>query len=175
EEHFQLGFDISFVENKLEEYKKNSASISQELDDEDLVNYSLSDLLATVDKITGLKWRLNVLNESIGSIKRGCLIIIAAFVDVGKSAFAISEATYMAQQLTEGCVLWLNNEEDDYRVLRKIWKSVLNCTDADLLAQPEKCEEVFIKKMGGDKDRIKLVNIRKKTIKGIAALFEKYN
>ncbi len=174
EEHFTTGFNLEHVQSTLDEYKKTVSALSKE-DDEDLVTYELSDLLAGVDKSTGLKWRLDGLNTSIGSIKRGYLIIVGAFVDVGKTSFAVSEATYMAQQLTEGCVLWLNNEEEDYRVLRKIWKSTLNCKDSDLLARPDAATKAFTERMHGDRNRIKLINIRKKTMKGISALFEKYN
>lgn len=175
ENHFRTGFNIEFVQEALDSYKKAVAHVSQDNDDEDLVKYELNDLLKGVDKTTGLRWRLNVLNNSIGAIKRGYLIIVGAFVDVGKTSFAVSEATYMAQQLEEGCVLWLNNEEEDYRVLRKIWKSTLGCTDNDLMSNPEKAEEFFKRKMHGDMNRIKLINIRKKTVKGIRKLFEKYN
>lgn len=175
EEHFQLGFSLEFVQEKLDLYKTSLAALSSESEDEDLVTYELNDLLFGVDKTTGLRWRLNFLNDAIGSIKKGYLIIVSAFVDVGKTSFAISEATYMAQQLTDGCVLWLNNEEEDFRVLRKIWKSTLGCTDADLMAYPEKANERFIQKMHGDKNRIKLINIRRKTIRGVRMLFEKYN
>lgn len=173
--HFELGLDVEFVQDKLKAYISSISTLSQDSEDEDLVQYDIDDLLKGVDKNTGLKWRLNILNDTIGSIKTGYLIIIAAFVDIGKTSCAISEATYMAQQLTDGCVLWLNNEEEDLRVIRKIWKSTLNCTDEDLIAHPEKAKERFIQRMNGDKDRIKLINIRKKTIKGIKSLFEKYN
>lgn len=173
--HFELGVDPEFVQSKLNNYISSVASLSQVVDDEDLVKYELEDLLTGVDKNNGLRWRLDILNNSIGAIKKGYLLIVAAYVDIGKTSFAVSEATYMAQQLTEGCVLWLNNEEEDFRVLRKIWKSTLNCTDSALSSRPEEAKARFIEKMHGDKDRIKLVNIRKKTIKGIRTLFEKYN
>lgn len=175
EDHFKTGFNLEFVQETIDNYKKSISQVATDTDDEDLVQYTLDDLLKGVDKTTGLKWRLNVLNDSIGAIKRGYLIIVGAFVDVGKTSFAISETTYMAQQLEEGCILWLNNEEEDYRVLRKIWKSTLGCTDSDLIRFPEKAEEHFKRKMHGDINRIKLINVRKKTIKGIAKLFEKYN
>jgi hypothetical protein len=174
EAHFKIGFNIDFVQESLDSYKKDVASLSQVDEDADVIEYCLNDLLNNINKNEGLRWRLNMLNDGIGAIKKGYLIIVGAFVDVGKTSFAVSEATYMAQQLTEGCVLWLNNEEEDYRVLRKIWKSVLNCTDAELLANPDKATEVFNRKMHGDPKRIRLVNIRKKSLKGVSRLFEKY-
>lgn len=144
-------------------------------DDGDLIKADLTKILEETDKTKGLKWRLDCLNAAIGSVSRGMLIIVAAYVDVGKTMFAISESTFMAKQLTEGCILWLNNEEDDYRVLRKIWKSVLSCDDADLLVHRKDAEKEYIKRLNGEIDRIKFINIRSKSLGQIKQLFKKYD
>lgn len=174
DQHFKVGFNLEFIQESIDNYKKEVSNISQEEDDEDVVKYDINDLFRDLDRSRGLKWRLNFLNEAIGPLQRGHLIIVAAYTGTGKTCFAVSEAVYMAQQVTEGCVLWLNNEEKNETVLRKIWKSTLNCSDQQLQDNPEKATDAYIKRMNGDKDRIKFVDIRKKTLKGIMGLFEKY-
>ena len=145
-----------------------------EEEDKNWIKNDLQLLLEQTEPTAGLQWRLNCLNESIGPLNKGKLIIVAAYVDVGKTMFAISEATYMAQQLEKGCVLWLNNEEDDARVYKKIWKSVLGCTESDLYAHKDKAIKEYTKRMHGDIERIKFIDIRSKSLKEISALFEKY-
>lgn len=174
EQHFKIGFNLEFIQEKIDSYRRDIANLSSLDDDEDMVKYELNDLFKGLDRSNGLKWRLDFLSEAIGPLQRGHLIIVAAYTGTGKTAFAVSEATYMAQQLDEGCVLWLNNEEKNETVIRKLYKATLNCTDQDLVDHPEKAEEAYIKRMHGDKYRIKFIDVRKKTLKGIATLFEKY-
>lgn len=156
----------------IEEHNKKVNKI--EVEDEAVILNSLDTILEATNRAEGLSWRLNCLNNTIGPLSRGMLVIAAAYVDVGKTMFAVSEATYMARQMSTGCVLWLNNEEDDLRVYKKIWKSVLGCSDVDLATYKEKAEETYKERMHGDLNRIKLVDIRKKNIKDIAKLFEIY-
>ena len=145
------------------------------LDDKDLVTADLKLLLAATSREQGLRWRLDCLNQHVGTLQKGTLVLVAAYVDVGKTMFAISESTFMAKQLTEGCVLWLNNEEDNYRVLRKIWKSVLGCDDFTLAANQEKATQEYISRMNGDLNRIKFIDIRNKNLSQITKLIEKYD
>lgn len=166
-------FSVDMVREILLDYEK-SASLLSETDDEDVVFNDLGKILAKLDTSSGLNWRLKCLNDSIGPLNRGVLVVVAAYVDVGKTAFAISESTFMARQLKEGCVLWLNNEEDDNRVYKKIWKSVLACGDGGLEKHSQNAIDEYKRRMHGDLERIKFVNIRKKSFSQLVSLFERY-
>lgn len=171
-DHLDEAFSVDYLRELLDEYEQSITSIKEE-EDSNVVKNNLEDFLEE-RSTTGLHWRLKCLNETVGPISRGTFIIVAAYVDVGKTMFAISEASYMARQLSTGTVLWLNNEEDDRRVYRKIWQSVLGCTEADLKKYPEKAKEEYEKRMGGDIDRIKFVNVRQMSVTQIKRLFKKY-
>lgn len=138
------------------------------------ISNDLESIEDSVDRKAGLKWRLTCLNEAIGPLLTGDFGIVAAYVDVGKTAFCISEAVAMAGQLKDDqCVLWLNNEEYNLRVLQKIWKSTLESSWERITNHQASAKEQFIKKMNGDKDRIKLVDIRNYSLAGIKHLIKK--
>lgn len=167
-------WDTQKIKEILEEYEQKASSI-ETMDVDGAVVNDLDTILDSTANANGLKWRLECLNETIGPISRGMFTIVAAYVDVGKTTFAISEAAYMAQQLKDGCVLWLNNEEDNLRVYKKIWKSVLKCDEETLVQHRERAKTAYIRKMRGDVERIKFVDIRGKTIYDIKKLFKLYN
>lgn len=117
-------------------------------------------LVNSQDRSAGLRWRLNCLNKAFGPIIKGDFIIAAAYVNTGKTGFAISEAVHMAQQLKEGRVLWFNNEEYDDRVLRKLWSCTLKAPWSRVASSPEKAEAAYLRKMNNDLERIKLFDVR---------------
>lgn len=168
----QDGFNLDFIKQTLQ----NHENLISKSADVDYITNDLKHILEATDRSKGMQWRLNCLNESIGPVSKGMLIIVAAYVDVGKTMFAISEASYMAKQLAnDDKILWLNNEEDNVRVQRKLWKAVLGCDDLTLQAQPDQCQREYIKRMNGDLDRIIFVDIRSKSLSQIIKLFQKYN
>lgn len=146
---------LDFVQELLANYVPKLVT-----NDDCVLDNNLEDILAETNQTDGLHWRLSCLEEALGPIKKGHLIIVAAFVDVGKTTFAVSEASHMARQLTEGCVLWFNNEEANRKVQSKIWKSVLGIDDFQLTLNTAKAKEEYIKRMNGDLDRIRLIDAR---------------
>lgn len=138
------------------------------------IDNDLEQIEESVDRKSGLSWRLNCLNEAIGPLLPGDFGIVAAYVDVGKTAACVSEAVHMAGQLKDDqCVLWLNNEEYNMRVLQKIWKSTLQSSWDRIMNNPESAKQCFIKKMNGDKNRIRLVDIRNYSLAGIKQIVKK--
>lgn len=174
EDSFLLGFDKDFLKQQLAELDKNLIELEDKDDESVFKCDNVEELFHSTDKEQGLRWRLNFLNENIGGVKKGMLIVVAAYVNVGKTAFVCSEVTNMASQLKDGVILWLNNEEYESRVALKLYQSALNATYNDLRERPSEAQDAYRKKMHGDKDRIKIVDISKKTLLGIRALFEKY-
>ena len=107
-----------------------------------LVTTSLADIVRSRLEGEGYKWRLNCLNRSIGSLRKGMLIIIGARVETGKSTFLCSETTYMAAQMSKDkSVLWFNNEEDGEKVKYRIIQSSLGWSNLDIDSQPDLAEE----------------------------------
>lgn len=109
--------DIEKVKNLLAKY-----STFEEQPEEDNDDFFVEDNLQTlIDgqlKKPGLRWRLKTLNQMLGSLRRGDFGFVFARPETGKTTFLASEVTYMASQLTEtdGCILWINNEEQSEKV-----------------------------------------------------------
>lgn len=72
----------------------------------------------------GLRWRLDWLNKSLGSLRKGDFGFIFARPETGKTTFLASEITHMVSQ-TEGEVLWFNNEEQGNKVAIRVYQAAL--------------------------------------------------
>lgn len=98
---------------------------------------------------TGLEWRLEELNISLGPARQGDFILLAAYVGVGKTTLAASEVTHMASQMKhQRPVVWVNNEEESNKVTLRIMQSALGLTTTDVLSDVPKAEADYDKLMG---------------------------
>jgi len=141
------------------------------------VTDSIEDILAEYDDLAnGLHWRSPNLNMAIGPIRQGDLVVAAAFVDTGKSTWLASEATFMASQLQgDQKVLYLNNEERGRKVKLRLWKAALGATHEKISDNIPGAKEAWKKKMGGDADRIVLVDSARITPGMIRRKLREYN
>lgn len=97
----------------------------------------------------GLEWRLEELNISCGPLRKGDFVLVAAYVETGKTTFAASEVTHMATQIPdERPVVWVNNEERSDKVLLRIMQAALGMTLHDIRADPAAAEAAYNKLMG---------------------------
>ncbi len=163
--------DLNYLVKQLQDY--NELSSSNKIEGESSMDLEV--FKDSCDRSKGLKWRLDCLNKALGGVLPGDLIIVAAFVDGGKTAFAISELVYMATQIKEGDLLWFNNEEVDERVKYKIYCSVLGQPIDKIRERWEYGRELYIKKMHGDINRIRFFNCRGKGVRYIENTIKKYN
>ena len=76
----------------------------------DFTDMDLDSLLDAQEHDQGLRWRVDWLNKSLGSLRKGNFGFIFARPETGKTTFLASEITHMIQQ-TDGDILWFNNEE----------------------------------------------------------------
>lgn len=166
------GFSRESLVSAIEDHDKG---IKDTKCDQDRIVNDLDAILQSTVRQGGLSWRLDCLNECIGPLSKGMFILVAAYVDVGKTMFAISEAACMARQLDSGCILWLNNEEHDLRVMEKMWRSVLGISANELTKHKTSATLQYEKRMHGDIDRIKFFNIRNQSIASIKKKFKEHN
>ena len=85
----------------------------------DFQNMSLEHIYNEQDNYPGLRWRLNWLNKSLGSLRKGNFGFLFARPETGKTTFLASEITHMIKQ-TDGDILWFNNEESNRVVADRI-------------------------------------------------------
>jgi len=118
-----------------------------------------ADLSAIADRITssGYEWRLDALNRSLGPLRIGNFVIVAARVEVGKTTFLASEVSYLAQQLPKDRpVVWVNNEEESSVVFFRIVQAALGIESKTIIADSKKAMVDYAALMGGNKDKIRV-------------------
>lgn len=147
----RIGLQLNDVINKgmpLEGLKTTLESFEMEkgrgsVPPEDFVPPSLS-YITEVASSPGLNWRLDELNVSAGPLRKGDFAAIAGFVNTGKTTAAISEATYMLDQLAvEKPLIWVNNEEASVKVMARLVQSYYGITSKDLLSNTKYYEGKF--------------------------------
>jgi replicative DNA helicase len=165
------GGDLLSVEEMLNNYKKEIGATVEK--SEVFVSPSL-DYLSSVVASGGLKWRLKELNVSLGPIRKGDFIIIAARPETGKTTFVASEASYMMSQLQpDEHVIWINNEEASNKVMMRVIQAAYQVTSSELLGDPKTYELGFLAQ-GGDRFLILDDDSNVKTANKISALFKEF-
>jgi len=117
----------------------------------EFVTDDLEQLLQDTYRKPGLRWRLNILNRMLGSLRGGDFGFIFARPETGKTTFLASETTYMATQLTEeqGPVIWFNNEEANKKVRIRCFQGALGATLAQINSNPTAARNAFLKSTHG--------------------------
>lgn len=110
---------------------------------------------------SGIKWRLNCLNEVMRPLRGGDFGIIAARVDKGKTTFLASETTHMAKQLKpDQNIIWLNNEGQSGRIVKRVWQAAIGKSISELikLDKAGKLKKMYLDALGRV-DRIRVFDI----------------
>lgn len=149
-EEFEVDLEANFIKNDFDRIKQKT------------------------DRTDSLKFRLDVLNECLGGLLPGDFGIVGAYAEAGKTSFLVSEVTYIAENMEEGCVFWLNNEEPEDRIYRRIWESVLETDWDNILRWEEKAKKKFEAKFKGDLHRIRLYDIRTMPLYQVKKLVDKH-
>lgn len=175
EELSSLAYEASLGKKSPEEVVKLADSISDiSIDDTvEFVTDDLNEIVDTIIKTPGLKWRLKSLNQMFGSLRKGDFGFIFARPETGKTTFLASEVTHMASQLAEpdGPILWFNLEEEGKKVKFRLFQAALGLDKPAILADIKKAQQEYTRVT---KNKILLVDDATITIKTIERLCEKY-
>src|SRR5690606_3475037 len=100
----------------------------------EFVTDNIEEILGTVVREPGLKFRLSFLQKALGSLRKGDFGFIVARPETGKTAFICSEVSYMATQLNDddGPILWFNMEDEGKKVKLRIIQATLGATVPDI-------------------------------------------
>jgi replicative DNA helicase len=135
-----------------------------------------SDLVSVVSKLKepGLNWRLNCLNESVGQLRKGDLVVVSTRPDTGKTTFCASEATYMATQIPADVqVLWVNNEEEGGKVFSRIAQAAMAIEREDLEADPIRYSAMY-EKILGRMDKVLIFDKADASVRDVELLLERH-
>lgn len=164
--------DLDGIEAQLSAYHGDVGKVDNE--DSYIISPDITSMLSDA-QLSGYKWRLNCLNESLGDLRQGDLVVIATRPDTGKTTFLASESTYIATQLPDDrSVLWINNEEAGKKVQRRIVQSALGITTQQMLGNPKKVKEKWIELMGRE-DKFILFDKSDVSVYDVENLFEEHN
>jgi hypothetical protein len=96
----------------------------------------------------GLRWRLDCLNKSLGSLRKGDFGFIFARPETGKTTFLASEASSMVDE-AENPIIWFNNEEGGEKVMLRFYQGYFGVTLDVLLANVKQYKKLFQERVGG--------------------------
>lgn len=152
----EMAFEVSQGKKSVEELKQFSEAVQTSTTVETLplneTTSNLEQLVTNLQRENGFRWRLNCLNKSLGSLRKGDFGFIFARPETGKTTFLASEITAMLAQ-GRGCIIWLNNEEDGWKVMLRVYCAYFGVSSDVILSNVKKFSGEFREQVG---DRFKL-------------------
>jgi replicative DNA helicase len=115
----------------------------------DEVTDDLEEIIAGAYSVQGLRWRLDCLNKSLGSLRRGDFGFIFARPETGKTTFLASEITNFLGDVKQP-IVWFNNEEQGSKVMLRIYQAYFGATLEQLLANPKDYKNEFLAQTQGN-------------------------
>jgi hypothetical protein len=112
------------------------------------VSTDLELLINNVVKTPGLRWRLDSLNKSLGSLRKGDFGFIFARPESGKTTFLASEVSKMLDD-AQSPILWLNNEEQGEKVMIRVYQAYFGVTLEQLLGNTRQYKKLFNEQVEG--------------------------
>lgn len=114
----------------------------------------------------GFRWRLRVLNQALGSLRKGNFGFLFARPETGKTTFLASEVTNFIAQ-TDGIILWVNNEEPPPQIMLRCYNAALGKPSDEVFKNIEESKRLFTE-LGGNRIKIvDTVNASKKEVEAI--------
>lgn len=123
-------------------------------DETEYVTTDLDELLNQTIQRPGLRWRLDCLNKSLGSLRRGDFGFIFARPETGKTTFLASEISHMLTQ-TDKSIIWFNNEEQGNKVMLRLYQAYFGVTLQQLISNAKHYKMAWAEAVG---NRFKLVD-----------------
>lgn len=111
------------------------------------INLNLEEMLEHVYQSQGLRWRLDCLNKSLGSLRAGDFGFVFARPETGKTTFLASEITFMLKNVRSP-VLWFNNEEQGEKVGVRIIQAYFGITLEQATAKRREYTLRFLDEVG---------------------------
>lgn len=131
-------------------YDKLSAA-EEEKDEFEFVTLDLDTLLENTVFKPGLRWRLDFLNKSLGSLRKGDFGFLFARPETGKTTFLASEISAMLDNLPDeaGPIIWVNNEESGDKVMVRMIQAHFGATLSQIMSNKKKYRDEFLKRFDG--------------------------
>ena len=105
---------------------------------------SIEELIKGEIMEVGLPWHLDYITETIGGMRRKTVGLIYAYVDCGKTSFALASAAAFAKELagTDEKICYCGNEESAPRLRLRFLQAMLNWTRQQIMEDEAGATEV---------------------------------
>ena len=146
----EAAFKLSSGVGSLEEVKRLTEALNKSPrheEDFESVTTDLEILANNAVTKPGLRWRLDCLNKSLGSLRKGDFGFIFARPESGKTTLIASEVSHMVDH-AERPVIWFNNEEQGEKVMIRFYQAYFGVSLDVLLANVRKYKELFKERVG---------------------------
>lgn len=145
EEAVKFATGYSDVNNILKLSKLLEEEGVDDLEEIEIVSDDLEFLLSETVRKPGLRWRLNCLNKSLGSLRKGNFGFLFARPEAGKTTFLASECSTMLAQLKEdsGPIIWFNNEQVGAEVMLRMYQAYFGVKLEALMGNPKRFKREF--------------------------------
>jgi len=154
---------------KIREITFDDAGVSDDAVGEG-IDLDLDVLLDSAVRIPGLRWRLDFLNKSLGSLRQGDFGFLMKRPETGGTAFLASEVAHMLDQV-DGHIVWLNNEEQDNKVAIRVYQAYFGITLKELVANATRYKAAWKQRVG---DKLKFFGIESSNKEAITNINSKY-
>lgn len=136
------------------------------------VTNDLEELIEQAYTEQGYRWRLDCLNKSLGSLRRGDFGFIFARPESGKTTFLASECSQFLGGSTDGTICWFNNEEQGSKVMLRVYQAYFGVTIEQLLSNPGRYKGEFLSRTMG---RFRLFDSGTLSRKDVETVIKQYN
>jgi hypothetical protein len=121
--------------------------------------------------LPGLRWPLDSLNRTIGSLRLGDFGFIFARPETGKTTFLCHAVTHMANQ-GEGSIVWFNNEERGSKVVKRLYQAALGLRLPEIYSNLPTNVEKYYEKTNRNIKLVRDQNISKKQVEDMCAIIK---
>jgi hypothetical protein len=139
----------------------------EQVAEETFVSDDLDIILNETIKQPGLRWRLQCLNTSLGSLRKGDFGFIFARPEAGKTTFLASEVSGFLPQC-DGPILWFNNEEQGSKVMLRVYQAYFGVTLETLYGNIKHYRDLFQQQTGGRFKLYDSAQINKNTVEALS-------
>lgn len=157
EEAFKFSSGNGDYDKVVAAWDKLSDDKGSQVEEFEFVTTSLTSIIHEIFRKPGLRWRLDALNKSLGSLRKGNFGFLFARPEVGKTTFLASEISYMLEQLADdaGPIIWFNNEQVGAEVMLRMYQGYFGVRLEQIKSNPQKYEDEFHRQTKG---KFKLVD-----------------
>lgn len=121
--------------------------VKQEEEEDVFLSLDIESILNKQFLSPGLRFRLQCLNKSLGSLRQGDFGAIFARPETGKTTFLASEVSFMLDQIPDdSSIIWANNEEQGDKVILRICQAYYGLRTDQLLANLGTIRREFLAK-----------------------------